>query len=271
MVVDVKIYSWDSPRSFKVDDIDLSVNDLVIVKKDNSLEWGKIEAIQSTTNQPEDEKQEGDFINESSEKILRKVNASDVEIIDHYRQKEAKALEFCRKAVKKYNLPMKLIGVKFSFDGSRMIFAFTADGRIDFRDLVKNLSSHFQRSIRLQQIGSRDQARRLGLIGPCGRELCCRGFQKNNLKNISSRAIYLQQLVHRGNERLSGPCGRLMCCLNFESTQYEELKKGMPNLGEIIKTPKGKGKITNLFILSKKIEVELENGNKERFSVEELI
>ncbi len=261
MIVNIKIYRWESPRPFKIENTDLKIGDLVIIEIDNFLEWGKIETI----------KDESILPNETTAgTILRKATTSDIETIKHFQQKRIKAMEFCREAAKKNNLSIKLIDAKFSFDGSRIIFVFTADGRIDFRELVKNLSSHFQRSIRLQQVGSRDQAKRLGSIGPCGRELCCRGFQKNNLESISGRAVHLQQLTHRGNERLSGSCGRLMCCLNFELAQYEELKKEMPDIGEIIKTPKGKGKIINLFILSKEVEVELESGNKKRFSVKEI-
>ena len=260
MLTDVKIYSWEAACSLKNEDPDLKVDDLVIVEIDGFLDYGKIKKIKKNNNSSD----------KISGTVLRKANASDLETIKHYQKKTAEALEFCRQLIKKYNLPMKLINVKFSFDGSRIIFAFTADGRVDFRELVKDLSSHFQRSIRLQQVGSRDQARNLGAFGPCGRELCCRNFQKNNLESISSRAMFLQQLTHRGSERLSGICGRLMCCLNFELAQYEEFKKGMPNIGDLVKTPEGKGKIINLFILSKKVEVKLENGNKKRFFVKEI-
>ncbi len=260
MITDVKMYSWEVAYSLKNEDSSLKTDDVVIAEIDGLLDWGKIEKI----------KRDNNFSDKISGAVLRKATDSDLETIKHYQKKKTEALEFCRELIKKYNLPMKLINAKFGFDGSRVIFAFTADGRVDFRELVKSLSGHFQKSIRLQQVGSRDQARNLGAFGPCGRELCCRNFQKNNLESISSRAMFLQQLTHRGSERLSGICGRLMCCLNFELAQYEEFKKEMPNISDLVKTPEGKGKITNLFILSKKVEVELENGNKRRFFVKEI-
>jgi cell fate regulator YaaT (PSP1 superfamily) len=121
-------------------------------------------------------------------------------------------------------LPMKVVAASYSFDGGSIIFAFIADGRVDFRDLVKNLSKQFQRSVRLHQIGARDEARQQGGFGICGRQLCCITF-KGDLPSISSEMAKVQQILHRGSERISGLCGRLMCCLAYEADFYRNKLK----------------------------------------------
>jgi len=164
----------------------------------------------------------------------------------------------CRKEVKKINLPMKIVNAAFSFDGGSIIFAFIADGRVDFRDLVKTLSKHLQRSIRLHQIGARDESRQGGGYGICGRELCCVKF-KGNLPSISSEMAKIQQIAHRGSERISGICGRLMCCLAFEADQYRELLEEYPKVGNQIKTKDVKGIVREVNILTEEIRIELDD------------
>jgi cell fate regulator YaaT (PSP1 superfamily) len=159
--------------------------------------------------------------------------------------------------VKKYDLPMKLVGVDLSIEGGGIIFGFTAEERIDFRNLVRELAGVFQKSVRLQQLGSRDEAKMKGGIGPCGRPLCClSGITA--MQSISTEMARLQQISHRGNERLSGCCNRLMCCLAFEQATYEKMRAKLPNIGYKIKTAGGAGVVDNIKILSQEIGVRLD-------------
>jgi len=172
-------------------------------------------------------------------------------------------MDFCKKMASKHKLPMKLVDVHYSFDGSRLTFAFIADGRIDFRDLVKDLTRHFSRTIRLQQIGIRDEAKLIGDYGHCGRPLCCGRFLKD-LTSISSEMAEIQQVAHRGSERISGICGRLMCCLAYEENGYEELAKKLPAIGTRVDVDGKKGVIVGHHVLKQSVDVKFpgENGEK---------
>jgi cell fate regulator YaaT (PSP1 superfamily) len=189
-------------------------------------------------------------------KIVRKANLNDLKILKEHRKKEREAVEMCKEEIRKADLPMKVVGANFSFDGGNIMFAFIADGRVDFRELVKILSKKLQRSIRLHQIGARDESRQCGGYGICGRELCCVKF-RGNLPSITSEMAKIQQIAHRGSERISGICGRLMCCLAFETNQYRELMKNFPGAGERIKIKDGEGTVKEVNVLSGEIKVEL--------------
>jgi len=154
---------------------------------------------------------------------------------------------------------MKLIDLSISLDGKQIIFAFTSDGRIDFRKLVKDLSIVFKKSIRMQQIGSRDEARKLGGYGMCGRELCCVKFS-GNMQSITTDMARVQQIAHRGSDRISGLCGRLMCCLAYEADQYREMLVGMPEIGSVIETGEGKGTVVEINAILKEIKVRIDKG-----------
>ncbi|TSC96335.1 MAG: PSP1 domain protein [Parcubacteria group bacterium Athens1014_10] len=250
-VIQVQFAPWDKIYNFNSDSHKLKTSDQVIVKTELGIEIGEIIGIKSIENFK--------AIKELKP-ILRKANLSDIEKVNFRNKNRAETLKTCRNLIKKYNLPAKLIDVKFSFDGGRITFAFTAPERIDFRNLVKELTGIFHKSIRLQQIGVREEAKIMGGIGPCGRELCCLKFLKN-LGNISTDFIFDQQLNHRGAERLSGSCGRLYCCLAYNEPMYKELANNLPALGSIIKTEKGKGKVVGRNILKQTIKVEIDNGN----------
>jgi len=261
MVIDVKIYPWDGVHNFEVKNIDLKVGDKVIVNTEFGLEAGEVVRLSKITpdNSGKIEKR----------LILGKATPQDLKAIERYKAKRDEALKFSRNEIKKLNLPMKLVDVQFSFDGSRVTFAFISEHRIDFREIVKNLSKHFQKSVRLQQIGSRDEAKKVKGCGSCGRELCCVKFLRD-LGNVSLETARLQQLDQRGGSRLSGVCGRLRCCLAFEAELYQEMIKKMPALGETVLTKKGKGKVINLFILTQEVEVQLANEAKIRVPIKEL-
>lgn len=150
---------------------------------------------------------------------------------------------------------MKLVDVEYTFDRNKVVFFFTADGRVDFRDLVKDLASIFRTRIELRQIGVRDEAKMLGGIGPCGRMLCCSTFL-GDFEPVSIKMAKDQNLSLNPT-KISGLCGRLMCCLKYENDEYESAKEMLPDLGEIIKTPNGKGKVVGLNILERVLQIEL--------------
>jgi cell fate regulator YaaT (PSP1 superfamily) len=179
------------------------------------------------------------------------------------------AVDFCRRIKDKYKLPMKVIDVNFSFDGSRITFAFIADGRVDFRELVKDLTRHFGRTIRLQQIGIRDEAKIMGDYGHCGKRLCCQGHLKQ-LTSISSEMAELQQCSHRGSERISGICGRLMCCLAYEQSGYEESRKKFPPLGTRVNVDGKRGTVVGHHILKETVNVEFPGEKGDNSTVSEI-
>jgi cell fate regulator YaaT (PSP1 superfamily) len=160
---------------------------------------------------------------------------------------------------------MKLVDVFFSFDGSRLTFTFTAETRVDFRRLVRELTRTFQKSIRLQQIGSRDEAKAVGAVAMCGQEVCCKRFL-GKFASITTDMARVQQMTHRGSERISGVCGRLMCCLNYEAEQYQAWLAKMPALGSIVKTKQGKGKVIDRNLPQQKVRVLLDD--KEHTQIE---
>lgn len=260
----LKIRRWESAQPIESAQ-SFQKGDLLVVETNDGLESAIVEDIR--------ENGEGKLPGLQREapavKIVRKANLRDINTIKEHRKKEKEALELCRKEVKKNEMPMKIVEAAYSFDGGNIAFAFVADGRIDFRELVKTLSKIFQRSIRLHQIGARDEARESGGYGICGRNLCCARF-KDNLPSINSEMAKAQQIVRRGSERISGLCGRLMCCLAYEADQYREILEGMPKIGEEIKTKEGKGIVKEVNALSGEIKVELENKKYIRVSAEDI-
>jgi cell fate regulator YaaT (PSP1 superfamily) len=248
----IKINNWENP--IKVSSLHpLAENDVVIIESSNGIEAGIVEKSPSVEKENQVAEQK-----DGNARVLRKANLSDLKILKEHRKKEREILEMCRREVKKTELPMKVIEASLSFDGGSITFAFIADGRIDFRDLVKNLAKKLQRSIRLHQIGARDESRQCGGYGICGRELCCAKF-KGNLPSITSEMAKIQHIAHRGSERISGICGRLMCCLAYEAGQYKEMISEYPATGSIVKTKDGQGVVKEINILSDEIKIELEN------------
>jgi len=230
--------------------------DILIVETPDGTESAIVEFIKTA----EKERELPNLPNEaSSVKVIRKANLRDLDIIEKHRHKEREYLKICREQVKKIGLPMKIIGTSCSFDGGNVSFTFIADGRVDFRELVKILSKNFQRSVRLYQIGARDEARISGGYGICGRELCCIRFIEN-LPSISSEMAKAQHIVRRGSERISGLCGRLMCCLAYEADQYQKMLEKMPAIESEIITKEGKGVIKKVNPLAETALVELSDG-----------
>lgn len=242
----IQIYPWDKGYLFGLPDFDIKTGDRVIVKSDLGVEVGKVIQLK--------EVEDKELPEESTKSIIRKANLGDLERVKEKDSQKEKALQICKDLVMKHKMPIKLVDCSFSFDGGRITFAFTAEGRVDFRELVKDLTRHFQKSIRLQQIGSRDETRKKGGIGTCGRTICCYEFLRS-LGNVTTDLVKLQQLEHRGSERLSGVCGRLKCCLSYEQDLYNDLIKDLPPINSEVRTDKGKGKVISWNVLRRSVNV----------------
>ena len=236
-----KVYYFD-PDKFK-----LKVGDSVIVETARGLEFG-------TVTMEEAEVSEEDIVS-PLKKIIRIANEEDHrKHIENVKKKE-RAMQLCQEKVDKHGLVMKLIDVEYTFDNSKIIFYFTADGRVDFRELVKDLAGVFKMRIELRQIGVRDEAKMMGGIGSCGRSLCCNSWLAD-FEPVSIKMAKVQNLS-LNPAKISGICGRLMCCLKYENDIYMELRRGMPEPGEKIKTPDGLAKVVETNILENKIRVRL--------------
>lgn len=192
-------------------------------------------------------------------KVIRLASAKDLRQCEENKKKEPEALRICEQKIKKHKLDMRLIDVEYKFDNSKILFYFTAEGRIDFRDLVKDLASIFKTRIELRQIGVRDEVRRIGGNGICGRELCCCSF----LGNFDTVSIKMakEQNISLNPTKISGNCGRLMCCLKYEQDVYEEKIKRLPKVGAIVKTEDGQGVVEEVETLKEKVKVKIKDGD----------
>lgn len=238
------------------------LGDMVIVETARGMELGHI--LIENRDVPESD------IVAPLKPIVRLANAEDLEKYRENLEKHDDAMRVCREKILKHNLEMKLIDAEFMIDGSKLVFYFSAEGRIDFRNLAKDLASHFKNRIELRQIGVRDEAKMLGGIGICGRPLCCNkwlhDFQPVSIKMAK------QQNLSLNPSKISGSCGRLMCCLNFENSTYKELRQGMPNDNERVETPDGLAKVISVdyfkgYVNTRAIERDPETG-EEVFSQE---
>lgn len=269
-VAQIQFSPWDKTYYFSLNNLDVRVNDQVVVKTDIGEEIGKVIGLTEINEDEFYKKAKADDEKEKREikPILRFVTERDIEGLPSKRDKQD-ALDYAKSMKEKYNLEMKFLDVHFSFDKSRVTFAFIADGRIDFRNLVKDLTRHFGRSIRLQQIGIRDEARICGDCGHCGRPLCCRGHLKN-LDSITSEMAEIQQCAHRGSDRISGICGRLMCCLAYEQAGYEELYKKMPPIGKRVDVDGKKGEVIGHRTLKQSVMVKFQGEKGEGYTIVEV-
>lgn len=201
---------------------------------------------------------------ENSEKtvtFIRILNGSDRKKIVELSAEAKTYLLECQRKIDKYNLPMQLLDADLSFDEKKLTFYFTAPSRVDFRILVSELAHTFKKIIRLQQIGSRDEARYLGGVGRCGETICCKRFLKGNFESVTLDMAQDQNLAQMGSNRITGVCGKLMCCLKYELECYQRIKKQLPEIGSEIRTQKGKGVIVSQNVLEKKVTVKLTDEN----------
>lgn len=180
-------------------------------------------------------------------KVLRIATAEDDRTVELNKMKEAEAMEICRQKIEKHQLEMKLIDVEYTFDHNKILFYFTAEGRIDFRELVRDLAAVFKTRIELRQIGVRDEAKMIGGLGVCGRVLCCNSYM-GDFEPVSIKMVKEQNLSLNPT-KISGTCGRLMCCLKNEQAAYEALAKNAPGVGSLVETEDGKGIVSAVSIL----------------------
>ena len=238
-----KIYFFD-PGHLKV-----NTKDFVIVETLQGEEYGEV--VIANRQMPEEK------IVKPLKKVLRVATYKDKKHYEENKKKEKEAFAICEKKIKEHKLEMTLIDVEFKFDNSKVLFYFTADGRIDFRELVKDLASIFRTRIELRQIGVRDEVKRIGGNGVCGRELCCCSFL-GNFETVSIK-MAKEQNLSLNPTKISGNCGRLMCCLKYEQEVYEEKLKKLPKIGAIVKTPDGEGTVENVETLKEKLRVKLKD------------
>ena len=251
-----KIYYFD-PGDFEI-----PKDEFVIVETARGVEFGRVVI-------PRKQVEEHDVVL-PLKKVLRIADSKDRMIVDENKKAATEAYEVCCQKVETHELDMKLIDVEYTFDRNKVIFYFTADGRIDFRELVKDLAAIFRTRIELRQIGVRDEAKMLGGIGPCGRMLCCSTYL-GDFEPVSIKMAKDQNLSLNPT-KISGLCGRLMCCLKYENDEYETAKEQLPDLGDTVMTPNGTGKVVGLNILERVLQVELaEQGRVLEFTLEEIL
>ncbi len=241
-----KVYSYKTSLDLEAGDIVLVelagiVEDAVVISKDDQAKAGEVE--------------------ETNEEILRIFSSQDRERRCQLKKSARNLIEEAQKKVNRHGLKMSILDADFSFDEKKLTFYFSANNRVDFRSLVTDLAKSYNKLIRLQQVGARDEARFYGGIGKCGRELCCSRFL-NNLESITLEMAELQELSTAGSAKLSGCCGKLMCCLAFEAQNYEDLKKKMPKIGTHFENAAGRGKVIGHNILESKVILENAEGKR---------
>ncbi len=237
-----KIYYFD-PNG-----IDLKVHDLVIVETARGTECGE---VAFSARELSDEE-----ITAPLKKVLRKASERDLRVLEENKEKEKAAFEIGIKKIKEHKLEMKLVAVEYTFDRSKILFYFTAEGRVDFRDLVKDLAAVFRTRIELRQIGVRDESKIVGGLGVCGRPFCCKTFL-GDFQPVSVK-MAKEQSLSLSPTKISGTCGRLMCCLKYEQEAYEHLLRVTPKNNAVVDTPEGRGTVIDFNLLTGMLKVRLD-------------
>lgn len=256
-VISVKFKDGGRAYYFDPCGIKVKVGDSVIVETQNGTEFGTVSA--------ENREVEDDTIVKPLRKTLRLATDRDFKKLAENRKKEAEAFKICEERIASHKLDMKLVSVEYSFDSNKIVFFFTSDGRVDFRELVKDLASRFHTRIELRQIGVRDEAKLLGGLGICGQPYCCKrflsDFQPVSIKMAKEQGLSLNPT------KISGSCGRLMCCLNYEQDAYEYLNSFTPNVGATVKTAEGLATVTDVNLITGNLFVKLIDSETIPFKV----
>lgn len=239
-----KIYYFDP------NEVSLKIGDYVIVETARGIECGQ---VAMSNRQLED----GDIVH-PLKKMIRKANEEDIKKLEENKEKEKEAFKIWEQKTQQHKLNMKLVDVEYTFDNNKILFYFTAGGRVDFRALVKDLASVFRTRIELRQIGVRDETKMLGGIGVCGRPFCCSTFLEE-FKPVSIK-MAKEQGISLNPNKISGVCGRLMCCLKYEYDAYTELLKKTPKIGAIVNTPDGKGIVVDQNLITGILKVNLDKS-----------
>lgn len=260
IVVGVRFKEAGKVYNFDPIGLDFELGEKVVVETARGIECGEVAAEPADV--PESE------IVKPLKKIIRKATKEDIAKLEENKKKEAEALEICEKKIEKHGLGMKLVDVEYTLDGSKILFYFTADGRVDFRELVKDLAGVFHTRIELRQIGVRDEAKMLGGLGICGRPFCCSTYI-DDLQSVSiSIKMAKEQGLSLNPTKISGTCGRLMCCLKYEQESYEHLLRVTPKVGALVNTREGKGVVSDVNLLTGMLKVTLDrNPNAAPISV----
>ena len=242
-----KIYYFD-PKG-----IEFALGDGVIVETVRGIEFAEVAVANKEV--------DGKAFSKQLKQVVGKAEPRDFARVEENQEKEKKAFAICQEKIAKHNMDMKLINVEYTFDGSKIVFYFTADGRVDFRELVKDLASVFKTRIELRQIGVRDETKMVGGLGPCGRPACCSVFL-GDFQPVSIK-MAKEQNLSLSPTKISGLCGRLMCCLNYEHEYYEEISGKMPRPGSEVSTPDGKGSVldTNALKQTVRVKVAIDENN----------
>lgn len=278
----IKFTSWGKTQYYFPGEPELNKDDHVIVDLNGAEEIGRFlgycEVEEDNIREEKNKKENGDQEMQQNGKnngkftvsqgILRKAEDKDMKMLPTKEEKD-KAMRDCQYFIEKHDLQIKLIDVHFSLDRTKMTFAFSSEGRVDFRGLVRELTSHFNCVIRLHQIGKRDEAKIIGDCGPCGQPLCCRRFIRD-FSSITSKMAETQQVVHRGSERISGMCARLKCCLEYEQEGYKQLAANLPSIGEKWEVDGKKGVVVNCNVLKQTMDVKVNGDTKEEINIVEV-
>ncbi len=239
---------------------ELKKSDFVIVETARGIEAGRVVVAPRQVVDTE--------VTDPLKPILRLATEDDLRQLLAFKSKEKNALVKCAQRVGFHKLPMKLVEAEYTYDGSRLTFYFTAEERVDFRVLVRDLAAQFRTRIELRQIGARDQAKLLGGVGPCGKTLCCSSWLTEF--GVVSIKMAKEQGLPLNPSKISGVCGRLMCCLAYENDQYIEARQGLPSVGAFVTTPSGLGKVVNINVIKQTLEVMLESGATIQIPVNEV-
>jgi len=248
-----KIYYFDP------DNIELEVGDNVIVETARGIEFGEVVLGKKEVSEEE--------LVSPLKNVIRKATIKDREKHEKNLKLAEEAFDICLEKIADHGLPMKLIDVEYTFNHNKIMFYFTADGRVDFRELVKDLAAVFKTRIELRQIGVRDEAKMVGGLGPCGRRICCGKFLRD-FDPISIKMAKKQDLS-LNPAKISGLCGRLMCCLKYEVDIYKQLKNDMPEIGDTIELNIGEGEVVERNLIKKSVIVEMENNETMEIEYEE--
>lgn len=238
-----KVYYFDPDKN------KLKNDDVVIVETSRGIECGTVAIANKEV--------ADDEIVHPLKKLIRKATKEDRRRLEENKRKEKEALKICEQKVAEHGLEMKLVDVEYTFDNSKILFYFTADGRVDFRALVKDLASVFRTRIELRQIGVRDESKMLGGLGVCGRPFCCSSFL-GEFHPVSIK-MAKEQGLSLSPTKISGTCGRLMCCLKYEQDAYTDLIKRTPKVGTLVKTPLGRGLVVETNLLARTLKVKMDN------------
>ena len=244
MVVGVKLTDNGKTYFFNSNGFNLSVGNQVIVETEKGLQYGEVVSIIDEENKNN---------NLEYKNVIRIASSSDIKKHNSNLKDAARAINKCNKLIEQYGLDMKIIDASYTFDREQLIFRFVSDSRVDFRQLAKDLGATFKTRIELRQVGIRDKAKEIGGFGPCGRKLCCNNF----LTEFDSVSINMakNQNLSLNPTKINGVCGRLLCCLKYENDNYTGYKKGMPDVGQRVKTDKGDGKVISVDVFKRSYKV----------------